>query len=490
MRFMFIALIVLISTMHASAQAQTFYVATDGDNSSGDGSLGQPWATIRHATQNVPDGATILVRPGTYLGSSRVDGDFTQGITVRSEVPYQAILRGNNGAALICFTGQGITVEGFEITHDPDNEGNLVIQIQDLLGSVSGSDGGTDPVVSRITLRNNIIHDSTSNDLLKINNGAENILVEGNLFYNQFGEDEHIDINSVMDVTVQDNIFMNSTPQTDTSAFVVIKDSNADGDSILGTRNTILRRNIFLNYQGSPAHGFVRVGEDSTANFEADGVMIENNLMLGNSSTRMRAALTVMGSRDVTFRNNTVVGDLPALTYAARLLALAPNQPNDEVYFYNNVWSDPTGTMGTEQNIGVDVFEADPSQNDTVILDTNLYFNGGASIPADAGQEINIAADSNATVADPLLPGQSGIVLPTWNGSSFDDGSSTIAQAFMSLAEFGEVGSGSPIIDVARSYQSAVDDLFGNERGNIPDLGAIETNPLSEDIVFRDGFEI
>ena len=74
-----------------------------------------------------------------------------------------------------------------------------MIQIQDLVG-----DPGGDDFVSRVSLRNNILHDSYNNDILKINNGAGNITVEGNVFHNQTGSDEHIDVNSVTDVIMCD----------------------------------------------------------------------------------------------------------------------------------------------------------------------------------------------------------------------------------------------------------------------------------------------
>lgn len=130
----------------------------------------------------------------------RLNGIFEQGVTVRSEIPYRALLR-NNGTVIICFYGQGITLEGFDIAHNGPGSGALVIQIQDLL------DGP--PQVERITLRDNILHDSYNNDILKVNNNAANVLIEGNLFYNQEGSDEHIDVNSVTGVVIQDNVFFN-----------------------------------------------------------------------------------------------------------------------------------------------------------------------------------------------------------------------------------------------------------------------------------------
>jgi len=377
---------------------------------------------------------------------------------------------------VICYTCQGVVVEGFDIAHSTDNTGALVVQIQDLLGSSNGSNGGSDPVVSNVTLRNNIIHDSTNNDLLKINNGAENILVEGNMFYNQSGSDEHIDVNSTVDITIQDNIFFNSGAQSSTSSFVVVKDSNGASDSVLGAQNTTIRRNIFFNWQGSDGQGFLRIGEDGTSNFEADGVLIENNLLLGNSNTLMRSALTVQGSRDVQFRYNTVSGNLPSRSYAARLIALGNNQPNELVALEHNIWSDTSGTMGTEGFIGADVFEASVlSNSNSVTLNRNVYYNGGAAVPTDNTQEINISEDGNAIIGNPELPEISGITPPVWTGIQFVGGFDSIQSVFSHFAQnYGipaQTGAG---VNQGSPADSPVVDLLGNVRESAPDIGALE----------------
>ena len=184
--------------------------------------------TISHALLNVPDSSTIWVRPGVYNGQVQLRGQFAQGVFVVSEEPYQAVLR-HTGTVVTCFYGQGITLEGFDIAHSGPGAGALVIQIQDLIG-----EPGVEPIVSRIVLQNNILHDSYNNDILKINNGAGQVLVQGNIFYNQTGSDEHIDVNSATDVTIQDNIFFNDfagsgrTNSNDTSSYIVIKDSNGE----------------------------------------------------------------------------------------------------------------------------------------------------------------------------------------------------------------------------------------------------------------------
>lgn len=146
-------LAVLVAVFIASTGSAQFYVATDGSDATGDGSSGNPWATITHAVDNVGDGELILVRPGTYNGRQSLRQQFDPPIIVRSEVPYAARLRHNAGAALIAFTAQNIVIEGFDIAHAPDNTGGLVVQVQDLLGSFNGSNGGTDPVVSGLGSR-------------------------------------------------------------------------------------------------------------------------------------------------------------------------------------------------------------------------------------------------------------------------------------------------------------------------------------------------
>jgi hypothetical protein len=134
--------------------------------------------------------------------------------------------------------------------------------------------------------------------------------------------------------------------------------------------------------------------------------------------------------------------------------------------------------MGTEGYSGVDFAEVSPTQNTSIFLDNNLYWNGGSPIPPDAGQLIHYTDDLNRTVANPLLGDQSGLVVPVWDGVAFADGSASIREAFQRLvALYGRPGSGSPLIDAADTLNAAADDILGNLRGPSPDLGAYETNP-------------
>lgn len=222
-----IAWLLTVGVLSGRVLAADYYVATYGSDSTGNGSLSTPWATIQYAVGQVPDGSTILLRPGTYTGRTRFARHFAQGITVRSEVPYQAVLTSINDHVITMYgsnvRASHITLEGFEIRSQPGNNTAVMVHLDG---------GGTSQLVQLvhdITIRNNILHDSFANDILKINNNATAIVVEGNMFYNQAGSDEHIDINSVRGVTVQDNIFFNDfagsgrVNDNSTSSYIVIK---------------------------------------------------------------------------------------------------------------------------------------------------------------------------------------------------------------------------------------------------------------------------
>ena len=477
----------VVAAAHAAAGA-TYYVAVTGSDAGGTGTSASPWATITHALDEASDGSLILVRPGTYTGTVALRGTFATGVTVRSETPYAARLR-QHGTVVTCYYGQGITLEGFDIAHDGAGAGALVIQIQDLRGAPGGSD-----VVSRITLRNNILHDSWNNDILKINNGAAQITVEGNMFYNQTGHDEHIDINGVSDVVVQDNVFFNDFAGSgravinDTGSFIVIKDSNGSSDGILGSHRITVRRNVLLNWQGSEGSNFVLAGEDGQAFHEAVDVLVENNLLLGNSPHAMRAAFGVKGGRNIVLRHNTISGDLPASAYAMRLNVEGANPANENVQFYGNVWSDATGTMGAGAggSGGNDFSDTPAGETASYVLNRNAYWNGGAALPSSTSDVVNIGNDAARVTADPKLNAASNIALPRWRPASadFGDGSTTIRQAFERLgALYGTPAAGSSLVDAAQTANAPTDDLLGRPRpaGAAADLGAVERGAAATD---------
>jgi len=466
----------------AVGRSAIYLVAPGGSDGTGDGSAQRPWATIAHAVAQVEDGATIAVAPGSYYGQVALSGHFPAGITVRAAVPYRTRLV-NDATVVTCFRCAGITLEGFEITHTGPGAGRYLVQIQDTAGDGSGG--------RRVTLRNNIIHDSFNNDLVKVNNGAAEIRLQGNMFYNMGGPglDSHVDINSASGVVVEDNIFFNDFPASgrangnNSGSYIVVKDSNGIADAILGSRQVTIRRNVFLNWQGDDDNAFVVIGEDAVPYYQAYDVLVENNLLLGNSRHPLRVAFHVRGSKDIVFRHNTVSGDLPSKAFALRLSRSLENPPNENVAFYNNVWSDPTGTMGAgAPGDPGDFADAAPADTLSFTLLNNLYWNGGQAIPYDPLELVNYDSDPAALVADPKLADPAGVVSPVWQPERgrFGGGAATIRAVFLGLVEdYGLPAAGSAVAGAAEPAQAAAEDILQRPRpaAGFPDLGAVEVAP-------------
>ena len=441
-------------------------------NDENPGTIDFPWASLEYASNHVRDDHCIVwFYPGVYQGGNRINRRFETHTAFVSIKPYQAIME-NNGAVLFISGGKNITMEGFNIRHSGPGARALVVAIdRSQLGWAEN-----------IILRNNMIHDSYNDDLLKIYNGCKDIVVENNLFFNQGDSEEHMDVNSVVNVTIQENIFFNDfessgRPNNNMSKqYIVIKDSNGTDDGLVGSKQVYVRGNVLLNWQGQKRETFIQVGLDGKPYIEAEDVHIENNLILGNSSYQIGAPFGVRGARDVYFINNTVVGDLPSKAYAFRVTITEQNPRNENIYFVNNIWADPTGTMGADTEGGENEFsDGDLSETENLVLLNNLYWNGGVEIPG--GDLLSpLQADNQFIIQDPRLDtNYDDLVLPVWEGSQFRSGELTIRQEFLRLVtRYGSVPSFSPAIDLADLSYAPLDDILGNPRFAFSDIGAFE----------------
>jgi len=467
------------SPSQAAVDACDYYVDPAGSNGN-PGTMALPWATLEYAFYNADDNScTVWFNPGVYDAASVLDnsggGDrFTTTTTFKSFQPYKAILQ-NPDKVLDLLGVQNMIFEGFEIkqTTPAPTIRQVVIDFH----------RATSPVLwaNNIIFRNNIIHNANGEDIALLKGGVQYITFENNVFYNQGGEQQMLDINSALDITVQDNIFFNdfSNPENFRRSFIEIKDTNGNTDGYEGSKRIKIRRNVFLNYQGADYGRFVQVGVGDETFHMAQDITVENNLMIGNSPKNIDTAFGVSGSKNVYFVNNTVVGDLPASAYAMEITKQITNPLNENIYFYNNIWSDPTGSMGACYLCGANVFSmGDPLSFTNLVLDNNLYYNGGSAIPTTAPEEIvnPLVADVNRVVADPgLETNQSSITLPRWNGSSFLSGNTTIQDEFSRLVEdYGSILPTSPASGAANNTYAPTEDIRGVSRPGSPSIGAYE----------------
>jgi hypothetical protein len=212
--------------------------------------------------------------------------------------------------------------------------------------------------------------------------------------------------------------------------------------------------------------------------YEAQRVLIENNLLIGNSLNKIRSPFQVMNAADVTIRANTVTGNLPALEFGMRIFGYGDGAPgNTRIHLHNNLWSDPTGTMGDTFNRG--------DSTTGLTFDNNLFWNAGRPFPTSGESIIEVNDDAHRVAGDPLLGGQAGLVLPGWDPDlgKFKDGSATIRQVFERLVAFyGTPASNSPAANAADPAWMPADDILGRSRraGGAPDIGAVEFAPALE----------
>ncbi|HUF59005.1 MAG TPA: hypothetical protein VMR89_05920 [Actinomycetota bacterium] len=448
----------------AGAGECTRWVAPTGDDRD-PGGPNAPWATLEHAVEAVPDrGCTVWFEDGVYRGTSEIERRFSERTVFRAVNDYRAILQSRRMVLDIGDAASLMTFTGFRIRQVAGGSGVAVY--------VSG-DTANQPAPHRITFLNNILHDSFDEDLMKIRSRARAITVRGNVFYNQGANEQHIDVNSVTNVVIERNVFFNAfgasgrkSPGT-TKHFIVVKDSNEGDDGLRGSERIAIRRNVFLNWQGG-TESFVGIGNDGKPYHEAEHVWIQNNLMIGNSRADVIAPLTVYGARDVTFANNTVIGDLPADAYAFEMDRKGRNPRNQAIRFRNNIWSDPTGTMGSFS-------DGDRVDTTTLALENNLYWNGGRKIPG--GDLVSpLRHDARRVVRDPLLPtDHRSVVVPVWEETSFRSGASSILDEFARLViTYGEIPEESPAVGRALPIPAPPTDILGRPRDGEPDLGAFE----------------
>lgn len=434
------------------------------------GTYAQPWGTLEHAARTIPDGGcTVWFRDGVYTGSNRVTRAFERFAWFRAVHPYGVVFM-NDGPVLSITGGARIIVEGFVFQHAGPGASPLLVQV------ARGASNWSEYII----LRNNIFRNSYNDDLLKIYNGAKFVTVQGNLFYNQGPNEQQMDVNSVTDVVIEDNIFFNDFAasrrpvRSDTKHYIVIKDSNENEDGLLGSQRITVQRNIFLNWQGGSGETFIQVGNDGKQYFEAREITVQNNLFLGNSSIPMRAPFGISGASDVYFLNNTVSGDLPSNSYAARITIKDRNPKNRNILFCNNIWSDPAGTMGSYGPAdGNDFAEGDPTDTERLVLVHNLYWNGGEKIP-DGSLLSPLKDDGHRTIADPRLNQDfKNLVPPIWDGKKFPDGATRIEDVFTRLVrEYGALPRYSPAIGIAYLDCIPRDDISRRARGFFPSLGA------------------
>ncbi len=182
----------------------TYFVATDGNNSTGNGSRETPWKSINKAVREASPGDEIIVRAGTYneavsIGKSGTAGNY---LTIRSEDYGTAKIVPPANSAGITIDGNYVKVIGFEVSGS------------DLTG-IRGSG------VHHVEVLHNVVHDNV-NDGIFLGRG-DYWLIEGNVVYGNAaaGGSSGIHLKAAYNITGNN---------TDTNFRIIVRDNAAYGN--------------------------------------------------------------------------------------------------------------------------------------------------------------------------------------------------------------------------------------------------------------------
>ena len=357
-----------------AATAESYYVATDGDDTN-PGTLDAPWASVQKAAETLMPGDTAHVRGGVYAESVTVrvsgsaEGDYVTFRNFGSEVP---VLDGatldppadDNGMVLIVDESY-VRIEGFEIR----NYSTTASEVVPVGIHVRGS-------AHHIDLVNNQIHHIAT--LAEVDDDLAGADAHGIAVYGSAEEPIHdllIEGNELHDLTLG-------------SSEGLVVNGNVDGFTVRGNRIHALD-NIAIDIIG-----FEETGPNPDLDQARNGV-ISDNLVYNVSSFGNPAygddysagGIYVDGGRDITIERNTIydtdIGIELASEHAGRSTSGITVRNN---LLYNNRL---TGLAmgGYDRERG--------STEDCIVVNNTLYHNDGLQ---DGNGELLIQFDTRNNV--------------------------------------------------------------------------------------------
>lgn len=272
-----IVLAITLACLVTPVGAATYYVSTTGNDATGDGSAGNPWATINHADSLslLNPGDTVIVAAGTYPQASG-DGVVLQNSGGTAGAPITYLANGNVLIDQSTFLGLTygfavkvpyITVSGFEIKGAangvwltgrtaPASGNNCIVTNCVIRDAGQGTGSGAGGVVSGVFM-------DVCTDALVVRNVIYNIQATANTPWSPIGcgvEMSSGDNNNVWNNTI-DNAYVG----------IYYYGSTAGGP---GYGHITTRNNIVVNCNG---WGFVNPWSTDPSYFTSDHNLLFNN---------------------------------------------------------------------------------------------------------------------------------------------------------------------------------------------------------------------
>lgn len=456
---MFLLFSALFAVPAMAQSPQNIFVSVTGSDSSGDGSIGNPFRTLYRAGRAAQPGDTILVRGGTYSATKdqlyNVYGTANLPITVQ---PYagETVIFDGTGASIsrtksVILIGESAHVifDGFEVRN-------------------SGGRGITVYNSSFITVRNNRVHDVQARG---ISASGDHITLENNEIWNAVLENTneakgHAGWSSALST--------NERPDGSWSTQIIIRgntvhDSWGEGITpghaqfVTIAGNTVFNTysvNIYLNLvsdvtvDGNYLYATSEVYNRTDHGYPAHGISIANEQPVPGGG-----AFT----RNVTLSNNIIVGTGRGINYWHTGLNAVENTYADVHIFYNVV------IYSRHDAIHFDPVDGSHTPPSGIFFQNNIVFNGLNGVAA------NIGNPAGWTITHNDWPDSVPAVASGAENIAVDP------QFHSAVIAHGTGGFTVPLTSPVVGAGIAVDtltDFAGNFRANPPTLGAFEANPL------------
>ena len=360
------------------------HVATWGSNTTGDGSAGNPFATIGRAAQEATPGTAIRVHPGSYAG-----GTYLNGLAGAPDAPIW--IGGAPGGARPVIEGGGeglhLVRAKYVVVHD------LEVRNTDFNG-VNADDGGDvgDPLASHhLSFVRLLIHDigGTGNqDCLKLS-GVNRFTVALSELARCGGgmSGSGVDHVGCHDGLVARNLF------TDLSANAVQSKGGSTGIEIRWNRFTDAGERG-LNLGGSTGFDYFRPPLSTTQpNAEARDLVVVGNIFEGST-----AALAYVGCVGCVVANNTIVDPENWILRILQETVTTPPyvfEPCRDGVFVNNLVVFDRSALSTWLNIGPN------TASDTFTFAANLWY--AWNDPGQSQPNLPVAETDGIYGEDPLL---------------------------------------------------------------------------------------
>ncbi len=299
-RYFLVAMLLFAGTVAQDLVAQTYYVATNGNNARTRAQAqnrNTPYRSIQTALNRAPSGSTIVVLDGTYWGHFNF---VRSNVTLKSERREGAFIVGSIFANDLSF----IRIDGFEISNRrPDAPRSKGIGVNRC---------------HNIVVRDCRVHDCRGGGIAI--DQSDQILCEWNVVYrNAFWDpDQHSGI----------SIYQPQRRTTDRSGYDIIVRNNTSFSNENKVNNVLF---------GRPTDGNGIVVDD-TQNLTAPtgdnqlysgSILVENNLCFNNGGQGVHC----YQSENVTIRNNTLYRNMRSFDFGGEVSVVRGNN----VLVYNNI---------------------------------------------------------------------------------------------------------------------------------------------------------